>query len=158
MFLCNDREGRVVIVVLTAALTGFVLAVALLVNVVPTRRLTRLDLLPADRPDQIRVVCRYTSQISPIGAVHAIWVRHGRHKIDGSLHLDLTVDGVRRHVPSWAGVVTPALTEDLIRRLAHTAVDVVAVPDEGEPAMDEDGLGWAVPFRGWDHGETDGDA
>ena len=71
---------------------------------------------------------------------------------------DLTVDGVRRHVPSWAGVVTPELTEDLIRRLAHTAVDVVVAPDEGEPAMDEDGLGWLVPFRGWDHDETDGDA
>ena len=50
-------------------------------------------------------------------------------------------------MPSWPGVVTPALTEDLTRRLAHTAVDVVTAPDEGEPGMDEDGLGWLVPFR-----------
>src|SRR5437762_12281605 len=125
MLVCNDPQGRVVIITLMATLTGFVLAVVLLVNVVPTRRLTRLDLLPAGRPDRIRVVCRYTSRIHAIGALHAIWVQHGRHEIDGRLHLDLTVDGVRRHVPSWAGLVAPDLADDLARRLAHSAVDVV---------------------------------
>jgi hypothetical protein len=85
-------------------------------------------------------------------------VQHARHESDGRLHLDLTINGVRRHVPSWAGLVAPDLADDLARRLAHSAVDVVVAPKEGEPVLDEDGLGWLVPFRGWDSSEGGGDA
>jgi hypothetical protein len=150
LLLCNDTEGRVVVGGLIAALTGFVLAVVLLFNVLPTRRLTRLDLLPADRPDRIRIVRRYRDVIHPIGALHALLVRRGDRRLDGHLHLDLTVDGVRRHVRSWAGPVPPDLVADLTRRLAHTTVDVWEESGVGEAVFDEDGLNWAVPVSAAD--------